>query len=179
MTIITRLFAFLLLYIINRIVNYIPIYYVRKLCYLCVGMKIKGKTKIDMAQYFLAPNKLRIGHNCHINQGCIIDARGKIIIGNNVTISHRVVLMTGSHNVKSTTFDYKGGSIEIGDNCFVGVNATILQNVTIGEGAIVCAGAVVTQSVPEYTIVAGVPAKIIGYRRKDLNYIVNPNTWFC
>jgi acetyltransferase-like isoleucine patch superfamily enzyme len=142
-------------------------------------MNLSKGCHIDMAQYFLAPNKLKIGHNSHINQGCIIDARGGITIGDNVSISHRVVLMTGSHDINTSEFDYKSSPIIIRNNSFVGVNATILQNVTIGEGAIVCAGAVVTKSVPEYTIVAGVPAKIIGYRRRDLKYIVKPNTWFC
>ena len=169
----------LALYFTNRIVNYVPFQFVRKAWYSLVGMNLSKGCHIDMAQYFLAPNKLKIGHNSHINQGCIIDARGGITIGDNVSISHRVVLMTGSHDINTSEFDYKSSPIIIRNNSFVGVNATILQNVTIGEGAIVCAGAVVTKSVPEYTIVAGVPAKIIGYRRRDLKYIVKPNTWFC
>ena len=60
--------------------------------------------------------------------------------------------------------------IYIDDYVWVGVGATILQNVTIGEGAVVCAGAVVNKNVGAYEIVAGVPAKKIGERKRDLRY---------
>lgn len=96
----------------------------------------------------------------------------------NVSISHRVVIMTGSHDINSSDFSAKGGGIEIGDYCFIGVGATILHSVKIGKGAVVCAGAVVTKDVPDYSVVAGVPAKVIGSRTKDLNYVCRPDRWF-
>ena len=127
-----------------------------------------------MGQYFLAPSLIELGNHSHINQGCILDARGGIKIGNNVSISHHVTLMTGSHDINSPDFKYTCAPIVVDDYAFIGVNATILQGVTIGKGAVVCAGAIVTKNVPEYAIVASIPAKIIGYRNDSLNYRCTP-----
>lgn len=167
-----------LLYFTNRVVNFIPISLFRFLWYKCVGMKLSVHTRIDMGQYFLSPYRLKIGNYTHINQGCILDARAGVNIGNNVSISHRVVLMTGSHDINSTDFKYKGGPITISDYAFVGVNATILQGVNIGIGAVVCAGAVVNKDVPDYAVVAGIPAKIIGHRNSELNYVCSTDSFF-
>lgn len=165
---------FFCLYLTNHIFNYIPIYYLRYLWYKCWGMKLSKSSKIDMGQYFLAPSLIELGNHSHINQGCILDARGGIKIGNNVSISHHVTLMTGSHDINSPDFKYTCAPIVVDDYAFIGVNATILQGVTIGKGAVVCAGAIVTKNVPEYAIVASIPAKIIGYRNDSLNYRCTP-----
>lgn len=167
-----------LLFLTNRIINFIPLRQFRKLWYRCFGMKIGWGSQIDMGQYILSPHRLKIGKTSHINQGCILDARAGIVIGDNVSISHRCALMTGSHDINSKAFEYKGNPIKISDFVFVGVNSTILQGVNIGKGAVVCAGAVVTKNVPEYAVVAGIPAKIISYRNKDFNYKCQPNYWF-
>lgn len=171
-------FYLFVLFILNRIVTFIPFRQFRKLCYRCLGMKIGYGTQIDMGQYVLSPNKIKIGTTTHINQGCILDGRSSLIIGNNVSISHRCVFMTGSHDINSIDFEYKGLPIEIADYVFIGVNSTVLQGVIIGKGAVVCAGAVVTKDVPEYGIVAGIPARLIGFRNKDLTYKCKPDYWF-
>ena len=171
-------FLLFALYLTNRIVNYLPFQLLRKMWYLCLGTKLGKGCHIDMGQYILAPYRFKIGNHSHINQDCIIDARSGITIGDNVSISHRVALMTGSHDINSEDFKYKGQPIVIGDYAFIGVNATVLQGVKVGKGAVVCAGAVVTKDVPDYAIVAGVSAKIIGYRSKDLNYKCEPESWF-
>lgn len=171
-------FYLFLLYLTNRLITYIPICTLRKNWYRLFGMKIGFGSQIDMGQYILSPFKIRIGRTSHINQGCIIDGREGIYIGNNVSISHRCSLMTGSHDINSKNFSYKGGPIIIGDNVFIGVNSIILPGVTIGKGAVICAGACITKNVPEYGIVAGIPAKIIGTRRNDLDYSCKPDHWF-
>ena len=78
--------------------------------------------------------------------------------------------VTGSHDYKSPNFQGIFKPIVIEDYAWIGVGATILQGVTIGRGAVVCAGAVVTKDVPAYAVVAGVPAKTIGSRPKNLDY---------
>lgn len=62
------------------------------------------------------------------------------------------------------------GSVTIGNRAWIGPNVIILRNVTIGEGAVIAAGAVVSHDVPPYTLVGGVPAKVIGKRPTDLKY---------
>lgn len=109
--------------------------------------------------YIMNANRIKIGDFSHINRGCVLDARGKIEIGNNVSVSHNVNIMTGSHDIKSSCFIGVFKPIKIEDYAFIGVGATILQGVRIGKGAVVCAGAVVTNDVDDFDIVAGIPAK--------------------
>ena len=162
--------AFFLVFVINDVLPHIPFWRIRRVYLKLLGLKI-GKGSFIMKQvYFMNPNNLRIGEFSHINRGCTIDARGNISIGDNVSISHGVYIMSGSHNHQSSDFIGKMRPIYIDDYVWVGVGATILQNVTIGEGAVVCAGAVVNKNVGAYEIVAGVPAKKIGERKRDLRY---------
>lgn len=157
-------------YIPNHIISKIPIWGIRKLYYKLFGMQLEKNAVMNMAQYIMDLRKLKIGKNSHINRGCLLDARGGIKIGNNVSISHRVNLITGGHDQNSSNFIGIFKPILIEDYVWIGVNATILQGVKIGEGAVVAAGAVVNKNVPPYSIVGGVPAKIIGHRNKELNY---------
>lgn len=120
--------------------------------------------------YLMNANLISIGEFSHINHDCIIDARAQVRIGNSVSISHRVNIMTGSHDVDNKNFQGLFKPITIEDYAWIGIGATILQGVTIGKGAVVCAGAVVTKDVPAYAIVAGVPARKIKIRSKELDY---------
>lgn len=118
----------------------------------------------------MTPQKISIGNNSHINRGVILDGRGRLFIGDNVSISHNVSILTGSHNINSQKFSAVFLPIYINDYVWIGANATILQNVKIGKGAVICAGAIVTKDVESYSIVAGIPAKEIGKRNNHLNY---------
>lgn len=86
--------------------------------------------------------------------------------------------MTGSHDIDSCDFAFKGGKIVVEDYTFIGINATVLHSVEIGKGAIICAGAVVIKKVEDYAIYAGVPAKRIGSRNSCVDYICKPDRWF-
>ena len=116
-------------------------------------------------------SKVHIGFNASFNANVMINARGKgkISIGNNVLIGPNVVMRSSNHNFEKTFIPVKHqgmieGEIIVGDNVWIGSNAVILPNCTIGEGAIIGAGAVVTSDIRSYTIVAGVPAKLINER---------------
>ena len=103
-----------------------------------------------------------VGKNVFINACCKFQDQGGITIGNGVLIGHNVTLATLNHDERPQfRQNIYPKPIKIGDNVWIGSNATILQGVTIGDGAIIGANAVVTKDVPENTIVAGVPAKII------------------
>lgn len=123
--------------------------------------------------------EIRNGFNLYIGQGSIIgdnallDARNEIHIGKNVNFSSRVSIYTADHDHSDKYFRGKSdGSyrVVIGDRAWIGPNVIILHSVEIGEGAVVAAGSVVTKDVPEYAIVAGIPAKQIGIRTRDLRY---------
>lgn len=162
--------SFVLYYMVNDIIPHIPFWSWRRFCLSRIGMKIGKGSFVAKNNYLINANRIQIRDHSHINTQCILDARGGIVIGSSVSISHRVNLMTGSHDVQSKEFRGVFKPINIEDNVWIGIGATILQGVTIGKGAVVCAGAVVTHDVEPYTIVAGIPAKKIGNRNEDLNY---------
>ena len=154
----------------NNIIAAIPIWWVRKLYHRMMGVKIGHGSYLNMRTYMLGPGVLSVGKHTHVNPGCLIDYRGGIDIGSCVSISHRVMLITGGHDVQSSVFAEVRKPIKIEDYVWIGAGATVLQGVNIGEGAVVAAGAVVVDDVPPYAIVGGVPAKRIGDRNGDLNY---------
>lgn len=154
----------------NNIVSVIPFWCVRKLYHQMMGARIGLDSQINMRAYFIGPGSFSIGDYSHINPSCIIDYRGGIEIGSGVSISHRVMLISGGHDVQASNFCEEHGKISIGNHVWIGAGATILKGVEIGDGAVVAAGAVVTRNVEPFTIVGGVPAKKIGERTKELNY---------
>ncbi|NMO80068.1 sugar O-acetyltransferase [Niallia alba] len=105
---------------------------------------------------------IKVGKNVFINSGCRFQDQGGITIGDGVLIGHNVVLATLNHDIDPR----KRGTmhpapITIGNDVWIGANATVVPGVTIGDGAIIAAGAVVTKDVPPNVIVGGVPAKIL------------------
>ncbi|WP_343707622.1 acyltransferase [Flavobacterium sp.] len=157
-------------YIPNHIVTNVPVYSVRHLYYkLILRIKLGKGSSIHMGTSFFESN-LIIGKNSCINRKCHLDCRGGIVIKDNVSISPECSLITASHVVNSPNFEYVVNGIVINDYVWVGTRAIILPNVELGEGAVICAGAVVTKNVAPYTIVGGVPAKEIGLRSRDLDY---------
>ncbi len=155
---------------VNSIISHIPFWTLRKGYLRLLGTRIGKGTFIMKKNYFINPNLLTIGEYSHINRDCIIDARGQINIGSSVSVSHRVNIMTGSHDIQSHNFNGVFKPIVINDYVWIGVGATILQGVTIGKGAVVCAGAVVNKDIPDFTIVGGVPAKVLGQRYNNIEY---------
>ena len=107
-----------------------------------------------------------------------IDARGGLEIGDNCSISYNVQLLTGGHDPHSPVFEGRHLPIRIGDYVWIGAGAVILQNVRVGKGAVVAAGAVVSRDVPPYAIVGGVPARVIGKRNEVLNYRPMESDWW-
>jgi len=114
---------------------------------------------------------LIIGNNVGISQNCFIQVRGKISIGNNVIFGPGVSLFSENHNFSDLTkyINEQGETrkgINIEDGVWVASGATILDGVTIGANSIIAAGSIVNKDIPPFTIVGGIPAKIIKYRNK-------------
>lgn len=94
----------------------------------------------------------------YLNTGSSIKCKSNIYIGNNVVIGHDVIIRDNDAHLLSREMDTD--PIKIEDNVWIGARAIILKGVTIGEGAIIGAGAVVTHDVPAHSLVVGVPAKV-------------------
>lgn len=105
---------------------------------------------------------IKFGKNVFLNSGCRFQDQGGITIGDYALIGHNVVLATLNHDFDpANRGNMHPAPITIGKHVWIGANATVCPGVTIGDGAIVAAGSVVTRDVPENTLVGGVPAKII------------------
>lgn len=169
---------FLRHYVANNVIAYIPFYAVRHCYYrrIC-GIKIERGASIHMRAYITGKN-IVIGSNSVINRSCYLDGRGQLQIGDNVSISPYVHIITGSHDNNSTSFKFIAKPVVIDDYVWIGSRATILPGVKIGKGAIVAVGAVVTKDIEPYAIVAGIPARKIKERTKELNYNPSWFSWF-
>lgn len=105
---------------------------------------------------------ITFGRGIYVNAGCHFQDQGGITIGDNALIGHNTVLATINHALEpELNRQLSYAPIKIDANVWIGSNSTILQGVTIGEWAVVAAGAVVTKNVAPYTVVGGVPAKFI------------------
>lgn len=160
---------FLNAFILNIPLHIIRLYYLRHI----IGIKIGENSSVNCGVYISGTEhgtNIKIGNNSVINRFVYLDGRFSLIIGNNVNISHYAKIHTLTHNVNCEFFSGRPGNVEIGDDAWIGVSAIILPGVRIGKGAVVGAGAVVTKNIPDYGIAIGVPAKVIKYRSKKLNY---------
>ncbi len=118
---------------------------------------------------FLADGgKIIIGDKTAFNENCHINASngGTIKIGKKCPIGPNVVMRTSNHNFNNKNIyiqdqGHTSGNITIEDNCWIAANVTILNNVKIGKGSVIGAGAVVTNNIPENSIAVGIPAKAI------------------
>ena len=126
------------------------------------GKEVDKSFRLFPPFYTDCGKNITVGKNVFINACCKFQDQGGIIIGDGVLIGHNVTLATLNHDERPDKRQYiYPKSIKIGNNVWIGSNATLLQGVTIGDGAIIGANAVVTKDVQPNTIVAGVPAKFI------------------
>ncbi len=113
---------------------------------------------------------IRVGAGSIIGFDSILDGRAGITIGHSVNLSSEVAIWTEQHDHASPMFETVGAPVVIGDRAWVSFRATILPGVTVGEGAVVAAGSVVTKDVAPWTMVGGIPAKQIGTRDPSIDY---------
>ena len=126
------------------------------------GKKIDDTFRVFPPFYTDFGKNITIGKDVFINSGCHFQDQGGIEIGDGTLIGHNVVLATINHDM-SPKENRKNhyAPIKIGAHVWIGSNATILPGVTIGDWAVVAAGAVVARDVSAMTVVGGVPAKVL------------------
>jgi maltose O-acetyltransferase len=144
----------------------------RALIYRLLGIRIGRSTLIRGRLTLTGPpgctSRLTIGNYCFFTTPLHIDLNSDVVIGNHVTIGHDVSMVTSAHEIGEP--DRRCGKlvpapIRIGDGCWIGAHVLLLPVVTLGNGSIIAAGAVVSSNVEPHTTVGGVPARLI--RRLD------------
>lgn len=134
----------------------------RKIMEQLTGKEIDDTFRLFPPFYTDFGKNIIIGKDVFINSGCHFQDQGGIIIGDGSLIGHNVVLATINHDLdpKNNRKNHYT-PITVGNHVWIGSNATVLAGVTIGDWAVIGAGAVVTQNVPPLTVVGGVPARTI------------------
>ena len=136
-----------------------------------IGKQVDRSFRMFPPFYTDFGKNITIGKDVFINSGCHFQDQGGIEIGDGALIGHNVVLATINHDLNP-----KGNRknhytpIKVGAHVWIGSNATILPGVTIGDWAVVAAGAVVTRDVPAMTVVGGVPAKVLKVIQEEERY---------
>lgn len=139
---------------------------VRALFFKLIGKPVDPSFGLFPPFYTDFGKNITVGKRVFINSGCRFQDQGGIVIGDGALIGHSVVLATLNHDfAPEKRANLHPAPIHIGKNVWIGAHATVVPGVTIGDGAIVAAGAVVTKDVPANTIAGGVPAVVI--RRID------------
>lgn len=126
------------------------------------GKRIDESFRLFPPFYTDFGKNITIGKNVFINSGCHFQDQGGITIGDGALIGHNVVLATINHDLNPAKNRRNHfAPIVIGKHVWIGSNATVLPGVTVGDWAVIAAGAVVTKDVPAMTVVGGVPARVL------------------
>ncbi len=136
---------------------------------------VGDKVQIHESCIFNHNANICFGNNISIQRNCSFSGHGGITIGNGTIIAHDVEIFSGEHNYNSEDLNYLPfderfvyEKVEIGEYVWIGSHVVILPGIKIGNGAVVGVGSIVTKDVPELAIVGGNPAKILGYRNKEV-----------
>jgi maltose O-acetyltransferase len=168
-------------YVLNHVVNRIPMASARMSAYAALGVQFDDldSANISLGVDMWSGCNLSMGRRSTIGQRCYIDARGGIRVEADVSISREVCVLTASHDPDSPDFEAPLAPVRFERRSWIATRAVVLPGVCIGEAAVVAAGAVVTSDVEPYTVVGGVPAKVLRKRREPLSYELDfrPN-WY-
>lgn len=161
-----------------QIIMWIPCHPLRRLTCKLLMKRFDGTSSIRRNVDLRSPYRISIGKYCNINKRTVLDGRGGITIGDCVDIAQDVNIWTEQHDYNSADYKASSAPVVIEDYVWIATRATVLPGVTIGRGAVVATGAVVTKDVPPLAIVAGVPAKVMGQRENNMNYKLGTRPWF-
>lgn len=162
-----------------HLVGHIPSHTIRRFFYRLGGIKIGSGSTIHMGARFYNPHHISIGSDSIIGEGVVLDGRQALHIGNHVDFASEVMVYNCQHDIHSEQFEAVAKPVTIEDYVFIGPRVIILPGVTIGRGAAVAAGAVVTRNVEPFKVVGGIPAQVIGERtQKEFHYVLGRAAWF-
>lgn len=136
-----------------------------------MGMTFKGDARIYAGFHIRNPRGIVLEDGVSIGPKVLLDGRKGLTIQEGAVIGYGAIIWTLNHDYNDVHFCGKGAPVTIGKHAWICSNSIVLPGITIGEGAVVASGAVVTHDVEPYAIVGGIPAKVIGKReQKEYDY---------
>ena len=151
----------------------------RPLLYRLCGFEIARSATLQGGVRFFHVGRLKIGAGTLVNRGTYLDNRAGLTIGENVSIAHDARIYSLGHDVHDPAFAARGRPVVIEDYAVLFAGAMVMPGVTLGRGAVVMAGSVVTKSVPPMRIVGGNPAVDLGPREGEPAYTLGRRYWFA
>lgn len=137
------------------------------------GSLMSFKDNVTIGRLVRLQGRITLGSHVFVNEFCSLNAGidDEIVIGDYTSLAPDCYLITGDHDINKNNLinavgdqGGKRGSIIIGKNCWLGAKTIVLKNVTIGDGAVIGAGSVVTGDIPPFAVAVGNPARVIKYR---------------
>ncbi len=151
----------------NSIISSFPSHILRNRLLRLVGISMTKNVRFYQGFHIRNPRGIEIADGVSIGPKVLLDGRCGLTIEQSVTIAYDAVIWTLHHDYNDIGFCGKGAPVIIKKNAWICSRSVVLPGVTIGEGAVVATGAVVTKDVPPYAIVGGVPARVIGERKQQ------------
>lgn len=156
---------------VNGVLSNFPSRRIRHHVLRLFGMKIAKNVRFYQGYHIRNPKGISIADGVSVGPKVLLDGRCGLTIGKDAVIAYEAIIWTLNHDYNDIHFCGKGGPVTIGPLAWICSRSIILPGITIGEGAVVASGAVVTKNVLPYTVVGGIPAKTIGIReRKDYDF---------
>ena len=144
--------------------------HIRRLCVRGMIDKCGKNVNVEHGAFLASGKGIEIGDNSGIGLNCRV--AGPLSIGNDVMMAPGVMIFTQNHETRDLSIPMRlqtapKKKVTIGDDVWIGANALIMPGVSVGDGAIIAAGAVVTKNVDSYAVVGGNPARVIKYRNEE------------
>lgn len=149
-----------------QIVPFLPSIRMRNRILAFMGVKMSRNVRFYPGFEIRSPKRIEIADGVTIGPKVLLDGRKGLSIGKGTVIAYESIIWTLNHDYNDEFFCTKGAPVKIGKHCWICSRSIILPGITIGDGAVVASGAVVTKDVPPFAIVGGVPARIIGHREE-------------
>lgn len=145
--------------------------YARRICIKGMVDKCGKNVNVEHGAFLASGKGIEIGDNSGIGLNCRV--AGPLSIGNDVMMAPGVMIFTQNHETRDLSIPMRlqtapKKKVTIGNDVWIGANALIMPGVSVGDGAIIAAGAVVTKNVDSYAVVGGNPARVIKYRNKEI-----------
>lgn len=151
--------------LILHVTTTIPSHTIRNGIWRAFGLRLGARSTLHTGVRVYDPRGIKVGEGTIVGYRTMLDGRAPVVIGDHTDIASEVMIYTSQHDIHADDFHAVSAPVKIGDYVFIGPRAIILPGVTIGDGAVIGAGAVVTKDVEPFTVVGGVPAKVIGERQ--------------